>query len=91
MRVGDRIDVDDLSVLEGERCASVGGVSLHATAALPARDRRRLERLCRYMARPPVLYQRLSWLDDGRLLYRLKEGRAPLLAVRSASTWRSRR
>jgi hypothetical protein len=72
LRVGDRIDVDDLSVLEGNRCASVGGVSLHADVAVPARDRRRLERLARYVARPPVSTQRLSRLDDGRLLYRLK-------------------
>jgi hypothetical protein len=72
LRVGDRIDVDDLPVLEGERCASVGGVSLHANVAVPARDRRRLERLCRYVARPPISTQRLSRLDDGRLLYRLK-------------------
>jgi hypothetical protein len=72
LRVGDRIDVDDLPVLDGERCASVVGVSLHANVAVPARDRRRLERLCRYVARPPVSTQRLSRLDDGRLRYRLK-------------------
>lgn len=71
-RLGDRIDVDDLEVLEGERCASVGGVSLHANVAVPARDRRRLERLCRYVARPPVATERLSRLADGTLLYRLK-------------------
>jgi len=52
LRLGDRIDADDLEVLEGERCARAGGVSLHANVAVPARDRRRLERLCRYVARP---------------------------------------
>ncbi|MFQ5515913.1 MAG: hypothetical protein ACE5FG_16015 [Myxococcota bacterium] len=52
LRVGDCIDPDDLPALEGERCASVSGVSLHANVAVPARDRRRLERLCRYVARP---------------------------------------
>lgn len=72
VRVGDCIDPDDLPALEGERCASVSGVSLHANVAVPARDRRRLERLCRYVARPPVATERLSRLDDGRLLYRLK-------------------
>ena len=59
-------------MLQGERCASVGGVSVHANVAVPARDRRRLERLCRYGARPPVATERLSRLEDGRLLYRLK-------------------
>jgi len=70
--VGDRIDADDLPMLQGERCASVGSVSIHANVAVPARDRRRLERLCRYGARPPVATERLSRLEDGRLLYRLK-------------------
>jgi hypothetical protein len=72
LRMGDRIDADDLPVLQGERCASVGGVSVHANVAVPAHDRRRLERLCRYGARPPVATERLSRLEDGRLLYRLK-------------------
>jgi hypothetical protein len=72
LRLGDRIDADDLPLVEGERCTSVGGVSLHANVAVPARDRRRLERLCRYVARPPVATERLSRMEDGRLLYRLK-------------------
>jgi hypothetical protein len=72
VRVGDCIDPEDLPALEGERCASVSGVSLHANVAVPARDRRRLERLCRYVARSPVATERLSRLEDGRLLYRLK-------------------
>jgi hypothetical protein len=72
LRRGDRIDVDDLPLFQGERCASVAGVSLHANVAVPARDRRRLERLCRYAARPPLATERLSRMDDGRLLYRLK-------------------
>jgi len=72
LRMGDRIDADDLPVLQGERCASVGGVSVHANVAVPAHDRRRLERLCRYGARPAIATERLSRLEDGRLLYRLK-------------------
>jgi hypothetical protein len=36
----------------------VGGFSLHANVAIPARDRRRLERLCRYVGRPPVASER---------------------------------
>ena len=72
LRLGDRIDAEDLPKLEGERCASVNGVSLHANVAVPARDRLRLERLCRYVSRPPVATGRLSRQADGRLLYRLK-------------------
>ena len=47
-------------------------LSLLAGVAVPARDRDRLERLCRYVARPPVASERLSALPDGRLCYRLK-------------------
>ena len=72
VRIGDRIDAEDLPRLVGERCASVGGVSVHANVAVPARDRRRLERLCRYVARPALAAERLSRRADGRLLYRLK-------------------
>jgi hypothetical protein len=72
LRLGDRIDVEDLRETRTPLCANVGGVSLHAGVAVPARDRRRLERLCRYVARPPIASERLSAQDDGRLLYRLK-------------------
>jgi len=47
-------------------------MSVHADVAIPARDRRRLERLCRYVARPPLALERLEELGDGRLAYRLK-------------------
>ncbi len=47
-RLGDRIDIEHLLNVGSPGCASVGGISLHAAVAVPARDRRRLERLCRY-------------------------------------------
>ncbi len=47
-------------------------MSLHADVAVPARDRRRLERLCRYVARPPLAHDRLEVRPDGRLSLRLK-------------------
>jgi hypothetical protein len=58
--------------VRGSRCAVVSGFSVHANVCFPARDRMRLERLCRYAGRPAVATQRLSELPDGRLLYRLK-------------------
>ncbi len=72
LRRGDRIDVEDVRHAPRSRCANIGGVSLHANVAVPARDRKRLERLCRYVARPPIATERLSLLPDRRLLYRLK-------------------
>ena len=50
----------------------LAGFSLHANVAVPAADRARLERLCRYTARPPLAIDRLELLPDGRLLYRFK-------------------
>ena len=40
--------------------------------AVPARDRLRLERLCRYTARPPLAADRLELLPGGRLRYWFK-------------------
>jgi hypothetical protein len=71
-RVGDPVTADDLEPLRSPRCAMVNGVSLHANVAVPARDRKRLERLCRYVARPPVSTARLAAQSDGLLRYRLK-------------------
>jgi hypothetical protein len=73
-RLGDRVELADEEVAEEPppRCVREGGMSLHADAAVPARDRKRLERLCRYVARPPIAIDRLEALPDGRLAYRLK-------------------
>jgi hypothetical protein len=71
-KVGDGIDLEDLAVAGGPRCACISGFSVHANVCIPAHDRMRLERLCRYAGRPPVATERLSRLPDGRLLYGLK-------------------
>jgi hypothetical protein len=41
LRLGDRIDVEELEAISGPRCASVRGFSLHADVCVPARDRNR--------------------------------------------------
>lgn len=80
-RLGDRVEaIADDEQEEGvepgagipPRCVRQGGMSLHADVAVPGRDRQRLERLCRYVARPPLALERLEELRDGRLAYRLK-------------------
>ena len=51
-----------------------GGFSLHARVQIAANDRKGLERLFRYCARPIVAGERLSWLEkDERLIYRLSK------------------
>ena len=72
MRLGDRIDVADVESRVGEQCAAVQGFSLHAGVAIGGRDRKRMERLCRYISRPPIARERLSQLPDGRIAYRLR-------------------
>jgi hypothetical protein len=56
----------------GQEVMRFGGLSLHANVAVPPGDRQRLERLCRYVARPPVAKERLKRLPDGRLMYELR-------------------
>lgn len=53
-------------------CANISGFSLHANVCIPAKARRQLENLCRYVARPAVATERLSILPDGRVSYRLR-------------------
>jgi hypothetical protein len=72
MRLGDRIEVEDVESVPGKRCASVQGFSLHAAVVVDARDRKRLERLARYISRAPVATERLSRLPDGRVAYQLR-------------------
>ncbi len=78
-RLGDRVEPVDAGdggvesqVSPPPRCVREGGMSLHADVAVPAHDRNRLERLCRYVARPPLAIDRLETMADGRLAYRLK-------------------
>ena len=56
----------------GKLVAEVRGVNVHAERAVDGRDRAQLERLCRYLARPPLSHDRLSLLPDGRVQLALK-------------------
>ena len=78
-RLGDRVEQrspaevgTDTSNQTPARCVRHGGMSLHADVSVPARDRKRLERLARYVLRQPLALERLEALPDGRLSYRLK-------------------
>ena len=58
---------------EGSRCASLGGFSIHANTAVGANEKDRLEKLCRYVARPPIAEMRLEESQDGGIIYRFKK------------------
>jgi hypothetical protein len=57
------------------RLAVVEGFSLHADTHVHARDRKGLERLCRYGSRGPLALERLSAREDGEYEYRTRRGR----------------
>ena len=52
--------------------ASIGGFSPHAGKVCEPWQRSRLDRLCRYITRPPIATKRLSVDERGRVLYRYK-------------------
>ena len=53
--------------------AKNSGFSLHAGVSTKAHERDRLERVCRYIARPAVSEERLSTNDQGDVIYRFKK------------------
>jgi len=50
----------------------VAGFSLHAGVSIKVRERRKLERICRYITRPAVSEKRLSATRQGKVRYELK-------------------
>lgn len=53
-------------------CARYAGFNLHAGLKIGAKRRDKLERLCRYMSRPPLAHARLSLTEEDKVCYRLK-------------------
>jgi hypothetical protein len=53
--------------------AHANGYSLHAGPVVPAGQRERLERVCRYVLRPPLAVERLHLTDDGRVQLSLRQ------------------
>ena len=55
-----------------ERVAKANGFSLHAGVSCEGHQRDKRERLCRYIARPPVAAPRLALSSTGKVVYTLK-------------------
>jgi hypothetical protein len=54
-------------------CArSPGGLEVHAEVTITSHDRKGLERLCRYLSRPPIPQDRLERRADGKYVLSLK-------------------
>jgi hypothetical protein len=59
---------------KGEIAVVVDGFNVYAGDAIDGRDRKRVERMCRYLARPPIATERLTETGDGdELRYELKK------------------
>jgi len=56
----------------GNQVGNVAGFSLHAGVAARADERKKLERLCRYISRPAVAEKRLSLTPNSNVRYQLK-------------------
>ena len=70
-RLGDARDA--LAVTSrGPRQAHLDRFDLHANVWVSATDRAGVERLCRYVLRPPFAQERLRRRDDGRIALELK-------------------
>jgi len=52
--------------------AQYAGFSLHAGIGVEAEQREKVERLTRYVSRPPVAIERLDLTAQGQVRYRLK-------------------
>jgi hypothetical protein len=70
-RVGDALDTAAVTS-RGARQAHLEGFDLHANVRVAANDRAGLERLCRYILRPPFAQERLRLRSDGRIALELK-------------------
>lgn len=53
--------------------AKHSGFSLHAGVAMAGTERDKIEKLCRYIARPAVALERLSLSSSGQVIYTLKK------------------
>lgn len=76
MRLGQDRDPEELEharKFKSTRHARYQGFDLYASPPVAARDRSRLERMLRYMLRPPVAQGRLVDMPDGRVALDLKQ------------------
>ena len=71
-RLGDARDTEAVTS-RGPRQAHLEGFDLHANVWVSANDRAGLERLCRYILRPPFAQERLRLRSDGRIALELKQ------------------
>ena len=72
-KIGSFGEPGELPFIAGHMSASLGGFSLHAAVCMRADQRLELEKLCRYLARPPIAEGRLERSEAGEVIYRFKK------------------
>jgi len=72
IRLADARDTEAVTS-RGPRQAHLEGFDLHANVWVSGNDRAGLERLCRYILRPPFAQERLRRRSDGRIALELKQ------------------
>jgi hypothetical protein len=72
LRVRRRLIDPEEGIRSGPLCFASRGFSLHAATRIEATDRVRLEKLCRYVIRPPLAAGRLQILDADHVAFSLK-------------------
>jgi hypothetical protein len=76
--------------VESNGAARAGGFSLHAGVDIAPNERAKLERLCRYVSRPPVAGERLALTASGLVRYTLKtpyqDGTTHIVLARAAGS-----
>jgi len=70
--VGTAADPNAMLRVLWSRLGNPQGFSLHADVAVPARRRDQLERLVRYLVRPPLAAERLTESTGGQLVYHFR-------------------
>ncbi len=66
------IPASDSRQQSSELVSKQSGFSLHAGVACKSNQRKKLERLCRYITRPAIAEQRLSLVSNGNVVVALK-------------------
>jgi hypothetical protein len=72
MRLGD-IKETEFSFITGKRSAMSQGFSLHANTSISAKNRAKLEMMCRYLMRPPLSESKLTKISERHLAFELKK------------------
>jgi putative transposase/transposase-like zinc-binding protein len=72
MRVRRVLSDPTEAIRTGDLCYASSGFSLHAATRIDAENKDGLERLCRYVARPPLAAGSLTRISDDLLSFKLK-------------------